>query len=118
MGKSFLYVYAAPLLCHTGIEKMKQLLTPEELGEHLGIAVQTIYNRHSRGLDLPPHIKIGRLLRFPSSLLEAWIVSKLPQQTQIVLPTASPSSPVAPARRGRPTKAEQFKRAQALLHST
>lgn len=54
---------------------MESLLTPESLAQVLGMAVQTVYNRHSLGLSLPPSIKVGRLLRFRSRDVEAWISS-------------------------------------------
>ena len=43
---------------------MEKLLTPEELGQVLGLSTQTIYNRRAQGLPLPPTIKWGRMLRF------------------------------------------------------
>ncbi|WP_076883669.1 helix-turn-helix transcriptional regulator [Burkholderia pseudomallei] len=80
-----------------------KLLTPKALAEMLGLAEQTIYNRHSKGGDLPPSIKIGRLLRFPTVGVDAWLASKSSSSGQ------PPPSAAAPAanRRGRPTKAEQ-----------
>ncbi|RQR44819.1 DNA-binding protein [Burkholderia sp. Bp9140] len=80
-----------------------QLLTPKALAEKLGLAVQTIYNRHSKGGDLPPCIKLGRLLRFKPADVDAWLASKAPPPGQ---PPAFAAAPAA-RRRGRPTKAEQ-----------
>lgn len=82
---------------------MLQLLTPRQLGEMLGLAPQTIYNRHSTGGDLPPFLKLGNSLRFPASTVEAWLMAKIQ--------TPAPAYP-APAmrKRGRPTKAEQIAR--------
>ncbi|WP_287497868.1 helix-turn-helix domain-containing protein [Pandoraea sp. CB10b_02] len=52
---------------------MQQLLTPKALAASLGLAVQTIYNRHSSGGDLPKAIKIGRRLRFHPHDVDAWL---------------------------------------------
>ncbi|MGK5038253.1 helix-turn-helix transcriptional regulator [Janthinobacterium sp. LB3P118] len=82
----------------------KKLLTPKALAELLGLAEQTIYNRHSTGGDLPHAIKLGRLLRFHTADVDSW----LEHQRQPAIPPATPPRPVPPARRpGRPTKAEQ-----------
>lgn len=81
---------------------MEQLLTPKTLAITLGLAEQTIYNRHSTGGDLPPAIKLGRLLRFRPSDVEAWLERQQPSTT--------PPAPVQPSvtrRPGRPSKAEQ-----------
>lgn len=89
---------------------MTPLLSPKELAATLGIAEQTIYNRHSSGGDLPPCIKLGRLLRFRREDVEAWLMRKLSanaaeQPRPIQLQTATGQ---APRRRGRPTIAEQL----------
>ena len=80
-----------------------QLLTPKALAEKLCLAEQTIYNRHSKGGDLPACTKLGRLLRFRVADVEAWLASKTSASGQ------QPALAAAPAarRRGRPTKAEQ-----------
>lgn len=82
---------------------VEQLLTPKTLAITLGLAEQTIYNRHSTGGDLPPAIKLGRLLRFRPSDVEAWL--KRQQQASTTL--RSPQPPSVTRRPGRPTKAEQ-----------
>lgn len=71
----------------------------------LGLAEQTIYNRHSGNGDLPPVIKLGRLLRFRPADVEAWL--ELRRQTT---PPTSAHAPLEPRRPGRPTKAEQIAR--------
>jgi predicted DNA-binding transcriptional regulator AlpA len=82
---------------------MEPLLSPKELAATLGLAEQTIYNRHSTGGDLPPVLKLGRLLRFRASDVEAWLAR------QVVAAAPPPPQPAAPPRkRGRPTKAEQI----------
>ena len=81
---------------------MAPLLTTKALAATLGIAQQTIYNRLSSGGDLPPCIKLGRLLRFRPSDVEAWLAK---QQS---ITTPCPQSAPTVRRRGRPTKAEQI----------
>lgn len=87
---------------------MEQLLTPKTLAAALGLAEQTIYNRHSTGGNLPPAIKVGRLLRFRPTDFEAWL-----ERQQHPLPSSTvscvQSETNAPRRRrGRPTKAEEI----------
>lgn len=59
---------------------MEKLLTPAEVAELLGIAVQTIYNRIQEGRPLPPYVRLGRLLRFKAADVYAWIAA-LPSGT-------------------------------------
>ncbi len=80
---------------------MEPLLTPKTLAALLGIAEQTIYNRHSTGGDLPPAVKIGRRLRFRAEDVSLWVESKresVLDDNQIRYP--------APAKRGRPRRTE------------
>jgi predicted DNA-binding transcriptional regulator AlpA len=56
-------------------DTVEQLLSPKALAALLGLAEQTIYNRHSLGGDLPPAIKLGRALRFRPADVVAWLVS-------------------------------------------
>lgn len=80
---------------------MNKQLTPAELAELLGMATQTIYNRHCDGASLPPCVRIGRLIRFPEDGVQAW----LDAQREQPLPVSKlPKSP------GRPTKAVQIAR--------
>ncbi|MFL9885008.1 helix-turn-helix domain-containing protein [Paraburkholderia agricolaris] len=82
---------------------MQELLTPKTLATALGLAEQTIYNRHSSGGDLPPCIKLGRLLRFRQADVDAWLTSRsAPEGLR-----PAPAGTAGPKRRGRPTKAEQ-----------
>ena len=55
---------------------MQQLFSPRTLATYLGLAQQTIYNRHSRGGDLPKAIKLGHLLRFRPADVDAWLNAK------------------------------------------
>lgn len=79
--------------------KMLQLITPRVLGQMLGLAEQTIYNRHSTGGDLPPVVKLGHALRFRLSDVEQWIAAK-------VHLASPPPAPKIRRRVGRPTKYE------------
>jgi predicted DNA-binding transcriptional regulator AlpA len=55
---------------------MQQLLTAKTLADYLGLAEQTIYNRHSSGGDLPRPLKLGPLLRFHPSDVDVWLEDK------------------------------------------
>ena len=81
---------------------MNKLLTVAELADLLSMAQQTIYNRHSTGGSLPPCVRLGRALRFPSAQVAEWIE----QQTEVSAPVVHNE----PRRPGRPTKAEQIAR--------
>ena len=54
---------------------MPKLLTPADLAALLGISIHTVYHRKAQGLDLPPAVKVGRLLRFPDDGVRQWLVS-------------------------------------------
>ena len=82
---------------------MEHLLTPKALAAALGLAEQTIYNRHSNGGDLPTCIKLGRLLRFRPADVEMWLAKQLTATEEPALQ----EQVHMPRRRGRPTKTEQ-----------
>lgn len=82
----------------------KKLLTPKALAELLGLAEQTIYNRHSTGGDLPRPMKLGRLLRFHTADVDSWLER---QRQSAVPPVIPPLSAPSVRRPGRPSKAEQ-----------
>ena len=85
---------------------MKNLLSVAQLATYLGLAEQTIYNRHYQGKDLPPAIKLGNRLLFDPADVSEWIQNKKKK------PCSEPTSKyMQPARRpGRPTKAESIAR--------
>jgi predicted DNA-binding transcriptional regulator AlpA len=83
---------------------MSPLITVAGLSKITGLAVQTIYNRHNIGGDLPPMLKLGKLVRFRAADVENWINSK------VVCPQQAPEKPYVAKRIGRPTKAEQIAR--------
>jgi predicted DNA-binding transcriptional regulator AlpA len=64
------------------------LLSPHDLAGLLGVAEQTIYNRHSKGDDLPPSIKLGRFLRFRHEDVDTWLQQKLCACTSSSAPIA------------------------------
>lgn len=80
---------------------MDKLLTPAQLAGLLGLATQTIYNRHCMGAPLPPCVRIGRVIRFPLTGVETWIAG----HAEKPLPARAD---VSPRRPGRPSKAEQI----------
>jgi predicted DNA-binding transcriptional regulator AlpA len=89
---------------------MQELFTPSTLATALGLATQTIYNRHSSGGDLPSCIKLGRLLRFRQADVDVWLTSRsAPEGKRPAL-----AETAGPKRRGRPTKAEQVAARRSL----
>lgn len=93
--------------------KMDKLLTSDQLAAVLGLSVQTLYNRRTRGEPLPPCVKVGRLLRYEQTEVHAWLASQREAQhaQQAALAAAEPTAaPQVARRRGRPTKAEQLRR--------
>lgn len=95
--------------------KMEKLLTSDQLAAVLGLSVQTLYNRRTRGEPLPPCVKVGRLLRYEQAEVHAWLASQREaqhaQRVALVTPEQTATPQVA-RRRGRPTKAEQIRRQQ------
>lgn len=99
--------------------KMDKLLTSDQLAAVLGVSVQTLYNRRTRGEPLPPCVKVGRLLRYEQAEVHAWLASQREtlhvQQVALAKPPPTATPQVA-RRRGRPTKAEQIRRRQLAQH--
>ncbi|RQW23365.1 DNA-binding protein [Rhodobacteraceae bacterium CH30] len=86
------------------------LLTTSELANLLGLAVQTIYNRRASGSGdaLPPAILLGGRVRYHLSDVEQWLQNQyehLPAMQE-----ANITKPSAPAKRGRPSKAEAIRK--------
>lgn len=95
--------------------KMDKLLTSDQLAAVLGVSVQTLYNRRTRGEPLPPCVKVGRLLRYEQEEVHAWLVSQREAQHVPQVALATPERTAAlqvGRRRGRPTKAAQIRRQQ------
>jgi len=103
-SKFALYGLAAMWLPTLGTASMEKLLSPKQLADALGIAEQTIYNRHSKGGNLPPLLKVGNLLRFKPSEVDAWLEAQRCNGRVVRKPKAGHTS----RRPGRPTKAEQM----------
>jgi len=99
--------------------KMEKLLTPAQLAAVLGLSVQTLYNRRTRGEPLPPCVKVGRLLRYEQAEVHAWLASQCetPNVQRVALAKPQPAAtPQVARRRGRPTKAEQIRRWRLAQH--
>lgn len=62
--------------------ELKEVLTPEDLAEVLGISVWTVYaktSKRNRGrghIDLPPFFRMGKLVRFWRRDLVFWLESR------------------------------------------
>ncbi len=52
----------------------KNLLTPQELADELGVKISTVY--HWSHIGYIPIVKLGNLLRFRRSSVEKWIEKK------------------------------------------
>ncbi len=55
---------------------MDRLLNPKELAEALNVKPGTVYSWLSRGVDLPPFIRIGSCTRWREAAVKAWIDAK------------------------------------------
>lgn len=64
------------------------LLTPEQVGERLGVAVRTLYSWRQTGYG-PAGIRVGKYLRYTPEAVEAFLAS------------LEPTSNVTPLRRAR-----------------
>jgi len=87
---------------------MERLLTTQDLAEVTGLAVQTIYNRHSNGGSLPECLNLGGRLRFRQRDVDAWLDAHYEKRQPQPIATGCPDSTTR--RPGRPTKAEQVAR--------
>lgn len=55
---------------------MDKLLNPSQLAEILNVKQGTVYSWLSRGVDLPPFVKIGGSTRWREHAVKAWIENK------------------------------------------
>jgi len=55
---------------------MDQLLNPRELAALLNVKPGTIYSWISRGVELPPSIRIGASTRWRQEVVKRWIEIK------------------------------------------
>ncbi|MEN5067377.1 helix-turn-helix domain-containing protein [Achromobacter aegrifaciens] len=92
---------------------MEALLSPVQLAAMLGISVQTIYHRRTRGESMLTCVKLGGLIRYHPEDVRAWL-GRQSENVVIDLSASARSEGVAddkiPKKRGRPTKAEQLRR--------
>lgn len=51
---------------------MTQLISAKQLADKLGVSVRTLEDLIIRGV-VPPHIKLGRLRRWDSTQVDAWL---------------------------------------------
>jgi excisionase family DNA binding protein len=56
------------------MEKLENLIGPEEAAKALGVAVPTVYTWVAR--HKIPFVKVGGALRFRPSALEAWLKAR------------------------------------------
>ncbi|MBF3420857.1 helix-turn-helix domain-containing protein [Burkholderia pseudomallei] len=84
---------------------MQQLFSPKTLAAYLGLAEQTIYNRHASGGDLPKAFKLGHLVRFRPTDVEAWMDAKC-QSSTVAKPLPGQSTPAGLGR--QPTATERI----------
>ena len=92
---------------------MEALLSPVQLAAMLGISVQTVYNRRTRGESMPTCVKLGGLVRYHPKDVRAWLSMQSEIAAAGLLPlarSAGDADDEAPIKRGRPTKAEQLRR--------
>lgn len=55
---------------------MDRLLNPHQLAEILNVKPGTVYSWLSRGVELPPSVKIGGSTRWEEADIKAWIEMK------------------------------------------
>lgn len=92
---------------------MEALLSPVQLAAMLGISVQTIYNRRTRGESMPTCVKLGGLVRYQPEDVRAWLSGQSETAAAGLLPSARSAGDThdkVPKKRGRHTKAEQLRR--------
>ncbi len=56
--------------------EMERLLNPRELAAILNVKPGTIYSWLSRGVDVPPFVKIGGSMRWRVRAVEQWVEAK------------------------------------------
>jgi predicted DNA-binding transcriptional regulator AlpA len=56
--------------------KLERLLAPKDLAQILNVKVGTIYSWLSRGISLPPYIRIAGSTRWREKTVQNWIEKK------------------------------------------
>lgn len=59
-----------------GSSQLERLLTVEDLSEYLGVPVRTLYDWRVDGRG-PKALHAGRVLRYPETLVRAWVEENL-----------------------------------------
>ncbi len=57
----------------------ERLMTPQEVSDHLGIPLQTLYRWRTEGKG-PTAVKVGRHIRFTQTNLAGWIANQTEQR--------------------------------------
>lgn len=57
------------------------LITPKQLAERLSVSVAQLANWRYRGVG-PKFVKMGKLVRYQESAVEAWLQDNTHQQTE------------------------------------
>jgi len=57
---------------------MRNLWSPKQVAEYLGVPVQTIYQWRTRGYG-PPGTRIGKHVRYRPADVEAWVAKRVEQ---------------------------------------
>jgi predicted DNA-binding transcriptional regulator AlpA len=55
---------------------MKKLLNPKQLAKILNVKPGTVYSWLSRGVDLPPFVKISGSTRWQEKTVKIWVEAK------------------------------------------
>jgi predicted DNA-binding transcriptional regulator AlpA len=55
---------------------MEKLLNPKQLADILNVKPGTVYSWISRGVDMPPYIRISGSTRWREEVVKKWIESK------------------------------------------
>ena len=61
---------------------MEHLLNPKQLAEILNVRTGTVYSWLSRGIDLPPSIRVGGSTRWREEVVRDWILQKEKEERQ------------------------------------
>jgi len=56
-----------------------RLLTPQQVSERIGVAVETLANRRMTGQHSPPFVRIGARIYYDAADLDRWLAN-LPRQ--------------------------------------
>ncbi len=58
--------------------KISQLKDTAWLAQRLGLSISTVERLRGRGLqDIPPHVTLGRSIRYDEAVVEQWLAEQL-----------------------------------------